>query len=117
VAGLLLQAAAVALLVYLPSGTNGVSMVTMFCVGLFGGAHVLGFTVAGESVSGALAGTSAAIVNGVGFVAAGLLFILPGKLLPGRPGLADFGSALLIMPILLAAGAVAAFFIRETGEE
>lgn len=112
--GVLLQAAAITLLIYLPRETNSVSVVTMFCVGLFAGAHMLGFTVAGESVPGALVGSSAAIVNGVCFIVGGLLQAIPGKLLPDNPDLADYGHALLIMPILLVVGALAGLFIRDT---
>ncbi|MER8096561.1 MFS transporter [Streptomyces goshikiensis] len=115
VVGVLLQAVAVALLIYLPSETNSVSVVTMFCVGLFAGAHMLGFTVAGESVPGGLVGSSAAIVNGICFIIGGLLQAVPGKLLPQSPALADYGHALLIMPILLVLGALAGLFIKDTG--
>ncbi|MFJ4686735.1 hypothetical protein [Streptomyces sp. NPDC088789] len=115
VCGVLLQAAAISLLIYLPSETNSVSVVTMFCVGLFAGAHMLGFTVAGESVPGALVGSSAAIVNGVCFIIGGLLQAIPGRLLPDHPHLSDYGHALLLMPILLVLGALAGFFIHDTG--
>ncbi|MEU7321387.1 MFS transporter [Streptomyces griseoviridis] len=114
VVGVLLQAVAVGLLVYLPRETNSVSVVTMFCVGLFAGAHMLGFTVAGESVPGKLVGSSAAIVNGVCFIIGGLLQAVPSKLLPGSPSLTDYGHALLMMPILLVLGALAGLFIKET---
>ncbi|MFF3018240.1 hypothetical protein [Streptomyces sp. NPDC057939] len=105
VIGVLLQAAAVALLIYLPKETNSVSVVTVFCVGLFAGAHMLGFTVPGR-----LVGSSAAIVNGVCFIIGGLLQAIPGKLLPDSPNLTDYGHALLIMPILLVLGALAGLF-------
>ncbi|WP_411116606.1 MFS transporter [Streptomyces sp. 058-1L] len=90
VVGVLLQAAAVALLIYLPKETNSVSVVTIFCVGLFAGAHMLGFTVAGESA--------------------------PGRILPDSPSLGDYGGALLMMPILLVLGALAGFFIKDTAK-
>ncbi len=115
VVGVLLQAAAVTLLIYLPAATPGVATVVMFAVGLFAGAHMLGFTVAGESVPGALVGSSAAIVNGVCFLLGGVLEAVPGRLLPDDPVLSDYRTALLIMPVLLVAGAVAGLFIRETG--
>ncbi|MFK0173715.1 MFS transporter [Streptomyces sp. NPDC090306] len=114
IVGVLLQAAAVCLLIYLPKETNAVSVVTMFCVGLFAGAHMLGFTVAGESVPGKLVGSSAAIVNGVCFIIGGLLQAVPSKILPDSPMLSDYGHALLMMPILLVLGALAGFFIKET---
>ena len=115
VVGVLLQAVAVALLIYLPASTPGVATVVMFAVGLFAGAHMLGFTVAGESVPGALVGSSAAIVNGVCFVLGGVLEAVPGWLLPAAPRLSDYRTALLIMPVLLVAGALAGLFIRDTG--
>ena len=116
IVGVLLQAAAIALLIYLPKETNSVAMVVMFAVGLFAGAHMLGFTVAGESVSGALVGSAAAIVNGVCFIIGGVLQAVPGKILPTNPSLSDYGGALLMMPILLVVGAVAGFFIKETAQ-
>ncbi|CAM5480718.1 MFS transporter [Streptomyces microflavus] len=116
VVGVLLQAAAVSLLIYLPKETNSVSVVTMFCVGLFAGAHMLGFTVAGESVPGALVGSSAAIVNGICFIVGGLLQAVPGRILPDSPSLGDYGGALLMMPILLVLGALAGFFIKDTAK-
>ncbi|MFJ1636514.1 MFS transporter [Streptomyces sp. NPDC088256] len=117
IVGVLLQAVAIALLIYLPKETTSVSMVVMFAVGLFAGAHMLGFTVAGESVGGALVGSSAAIVNGICFIVGGVLQAVPGRLLPDNPGLSDYGSALLMMPILLVIGALAGFFIKETARE
>ncbi|CAO0833791.1 MFS transporter OS=Streptomyces microflavus OX=1919 GN=Smic_54090 PE=4 SV=1 [Streptomyces microflavus] len=88
----------------------------MFCVGLFAGAHMLGFTVAGESVPGALVGSSAAIVNGICFIVGGLLQAVPGRILPDSPSLGDYGGALLMMPILLVLGALAGFFIKDTAK-
>ena len=116
VVGVVLQAVAVTLLIYLPAATPGVATAVMFAVGLFAGAHMLGFTVAGESVPGALVGSSAAIVNGVCFVLGGVLEAVPGWLLPDAPHLSDYRSALVIMPVLLVAGAVAGLFIRDTGQ-
>ncbi|MFK0224006.1 MFS transporter [Streptomyces vinaceus] len=117
VVGVLLQAIAVSLLIYLPAETNSVSVVTMFAVGLFAGAHMLGFTVAGESVPGALVGSSAAIVNGVCFIIGGILQAVPGRILPDAPVLADYGKALLMMPILLVLGAAAGLFIKDTATD
>ncbi|MFI5616192.1 MFS transporter [Streptomyces sp. NPDC051567] len=116
IVGVLLQAVAISVLIYLPKETNSVSMVAMFAVGLFAGAHMLGFTVAGESVPGALVGSAAAIVNGVCFIVGGVLQAVPGKLLPENPVLSDYGGALVIMPILLLVGAAAGFFIKETAQ-
>ncbi|MEV7405774.1 hypothetical protein AB0N93_36005 [Streptomyces sp. NPDC091267] len=113
--GVLLQGVAVSLLIYLPKETNSVSVVSMFAIGLFAGAPMLGFTVAGESLPGALVGSSAAIVNGVCFIIGVILQAVPGRLLPDAPDLSDYSHALLMMPILLVLGAAAGMFIKDTG--
>ncbi|MFJ5191699.1 MFS transporter [Streptomyces sp. NPDC088394] len=114
VVGVFLQAVAVALLIFLPGNTPGVATVVMFAVGFFSGAQMLGFTIAGESVPGSLVGSSAAIVNGVCFLLGGVLEAVPGRLLPDSPGLGDYRTALLIMPVLLLLGAFAGLFVQET---
>ncbi|MBM7818062.1 MFS family permease [Cellulosimicrobium cellulans] len=112
--GLALQAVAVTLFIYGPAKSAGVSVVIMFAVGLLAGTHMLGFTIAGESVSPALIGSASAIVNGVCFIVGGVLEAVPGRLLPAEnPGLSDYQSALWIMPAVLALGVVCALFLRE----
>lgn len=113
VVGLLLQAVAVALFVYGPSNGKGASMVVMFAVGLFAGTHMLGFTIAGESVPPALIGSASAIVNGVCFIVGGILEAVPGWGLSGTPDLGDYQSVLWIMPAVLVLGALAALALRE----
>jgi hypothetical protein len=51
VVGMFLEAIAVALFIYAPKNGQGASVVIMFSVGLFAGTHMLGFTIAGESVT------------------------------------------------------------------
>ncbi len=109
--GMILQAAAVTVFIYGPTGGAG-SVVVMFGVGLFAGTHMLGFTIAGESVSPTLIGTASAIVNGCCFIVGGLLVAIPSYLLPDEPTLADFRSALWIMPITLLLGALCTLGIR-----
>ena len=109
--GLMLQAAAVTVFIYGPTG-GAASVVVMFGVGLFAGTHMLGFTIAGESVSLTLIGSASAIVNGCCFIVAGLLVAIPGYLLPDAPTLADFRSALWIMPVTLLIGALCTLGIR-----
>ena len=109
--GLILQAAAVTVFIYGPtSGAAGV--VVMFGVGLFAGTHMLGFTIAAESVSGTLIGSASAIVNGCCFIVGGLLIAIPSYVLPDEPTLADFRSALWIMPLTLLLGALCTLGIR-----
>ncbi len=114
VIGLLLQAVAVTLFIYGPANGPGASMVVMFAVGLFAGTHMLGFTVAGESVSPNLIGSSAAVVNGVCFIVGGALQVIPGYLLPNDPTLGDFRAALWVMPVVLVLGALAALALRDS---
>ena len=85
----------------------------MFAVGLFAGTHMLGFTIAGESVSPALIGSASAIVNGVCFIIGGVLEAVPGWSLPDAPEIADFHSALWVMPAVLILGALAALALKE----
>ena len=103
--GLILQAAAVTVFIYGPTG-GAAGVVVMFGVGLFAGTHMLGFTIAGESVSRTLIGSASAIVNGCCFIVGGLLVAIPSYLLPDAPTLADFRSALWIMPVTLLLGAL-----------
>jgi MFS family permease len=114
VVGLVLQACAVALFIYGPSNGAGASAVVMFAVGLLAGTHMLGFTIAGESVAPNLIGSSAAIVNGVCFIVGGILEAVPGRLLPAEnANLSDYQGALWIMPAVLVLGALCALGLRE----
>jgi MFS family permease len=114
---LVLQAVAISIVIYLPAAGNGAVLVAMFAMGLFSGAQMLGFTIAGESVDRRLIGSSAAIVNGFCFIVAGLLTSIPASGLPENPDLADFGSVLWIMPVLLVLGAGTALLLRERSLE
>jgi len=111
--GLALQAVAVALVIYLPTEGKGAALSLMFAIGFFAGAHMLGFTIAGESVPGSLIGSASAIVNGVCFIIGGLLTSIPSALLPEDPTLADFQAALWLIPVVVGVGAVAALLIPE----
>jgi len=114
VVGLGLQAIAVALFIYLPpSSGQAVSAVVMFAVGVLAGAHMLGFTIAGESVPPHLIGSASAIVNGVCFIVGGLLVAVPGRWLPAEPLLGDYQGALWLMPVTLVAGTACAAALRE----
>ena len=111
--GLLLQAIAVALVIYLPAEGKGAALVLMFAIGFFAGAHMLGFTIAGEAVPGSLIGSASAIVNGVCFIIGGLLTSVPSALLPETPTLADFQAALWLLPAVVVVGALAALVMPE----
>jgi predicted MFS family arabinose efflux permease len=109
---LILQTAAITLVIYLPVESNGAAVVLMFAVGLFSGVQMLGFTVAGESIAGSLIGSASAIVNGFCFLIGGLLTSIPSILLPADAALADYQAALWLMPLTLVIGVVAAALLR-----
>jgi MFS family permease len=111
--GLVLQAVAVTLVIYLPTEGKGAALALMFAIGFFAGAHMLGFTIAGEAVSGELIGSASAIVNGVCFIIGGLLTSIPSALLPQDPTLADFQAALWLIPAVVVVGAIAALVMPE----
>lgn len=111
---LVLQAVAIALVIYLPVEGQGVAVALMFAVGLFSGVQMLGFTVAGEAVNGSLIGSASAIVNGFCFIIGGLLTSIPSSLMPAEPGLADYQRALWLLPAVLVVGVVAAALVRAT---
>jgi MFS family permease len=113
VVGLCLQAIAVVLFIYGPNHGRGASMVVMFGVGLFAGTHMLGFTIAGESVKSLLIGSASAVVNGVCFIVGGVLEAVPGWLLPDHALLSDYHHVLWIMPAVLGIGALAALALTE----
>jgi hypothetical protein len=116
--GLAFQAVAVTLFIYGPAKSAGVSVVVMFAVGLLAGTHMLGFTIAGESVPGNLIGSASAVVNGVCFIVGGILEAVPGKLLPtGSPDLGDYRAALWIMPVVLVLGVVFALLLKERRDD
>ncbi len=115
VVGMFLQALAVALFIYAPNRTLGMSAVIMFCVGLFAGTHMLGFTISGEVVKPALIGSAAAVVNGFCFIVGGILQAVPGYMLPETPDLGDYQGVLWLMPAVLLLGAVFTLLLRDPG--
>ncbi len=110
---LALQGVSIALVIYLPTEVEGAALALMFAVGLFSGAQMLGFTVAGESVDASLIGSASAIVNGCCFIVSGLLTAIPTAFLPETPALADYRAVLWLMPAVLAVGVVASLLLRE----
>ncbi|BDV30136.1 MFS transporter [Microbacterium terricola] len=109
---LALEAAAISLVIYLPTESNGIAVALMFAVGLFSGVQMLGFTVAGEAIDGSLIGSASAVVNGFCFLIGGLLTSIPSSLMPADPALADYQAALWLMPVVLVIGIVAASLLR-----
>lgn len=114
--GILLQLAMIALIIFVDNIGEPTLLVLMFLLGLTAGTHMLGFTISGESVSGALVGSASAIVNATCFIIGGIAMSLPAHLLPTgvTPTLGDFQSALLMMPIILVIAFLLSFLVKET---
>jgi MFS family permease len=110
---LIIQATAIALVIYLPNVANGPALILMFAIGLFAGGHMLGFTIAGEAVKGELIGSASAIVNGFCFIFGGLLISIPSQFLPDDPKLSDFQATLWLLPVMVVVGCIAALLIPE----
>lgn len=110
---LLIQATAIALVIYLPDVANGPALILMFAIGLFAGGHMLGFTIAGESVKGELIGSASAIVNGFCFIVGGLLISIPSQFLPNNPTLGNFQATLWLLPAMVIIGCIAALMLPE----
>lgn len=111
--GCALQGVATLGIIYLPHPSRGAALALMFAIGVFCGAHMLGFTVAGESVPGSLVGSASAIVNGICFIIGGLLMALPGWALVENPDLADYQRVLWVIPAALAVGTVVGLMLRD----
>ncbi|MBH0007754.1 nitrate/nitrite transporter [Salinibacterium sp. SWN1162] len=110
---LVFQAAAIALVIYLPNVADGAALVLMFAIGLFAGGHMLGFTIAGEAVKGELIGSASAIVNGFCFIVAGVLTSVPSLFLPDAPTIGSFQDTLWLLPVVVVIGCIAALIMPE----
>lgn len=111
--GLALQLIALCIFIYGPVDAPGASLVVMLAFGLFSGAQMLGFTVAGESVPTRLIGSASSVVNGFCYIIGGILAAVPGWLLISNPSLSDYQHALIGIPIALAVGVVATLLLRD----
>jgi MFS family permease len=79
-AGIVLQLAALAALVYLPALRPAAAMALWLVFGFGAAAHMLAFSAAGDVVKVEQLGTSAAVVNGTMFLVSGLLISRPGAI-------------------------------------
>lgn len=111
VASVVVQAALVAFVISSTFESALVVGVLYFLFGFAAGGSMIPFTMVAEFAGTALAGTSAALVNGIQFVGAGLLMLLPGYLQEG--GFGDSASFYSI-PLILAVSLLATFALPET---
>lgn len=77
-AGSIVQLACALILVYVPGLPIGVDMAICFLFGVANAVHMLTFSSAADVVPPQLIGTSAAFVNGIGFIFGGILIARPG---------------------------------------
>jgi MFS family permease len=76
--GAVVQAVAIAVLVYVPGLGTGVDLALCFILGFANAAHMLAFSTAADVVEPRQIGTSAAVVNGIMFIVGGLAISRPG---------------------------------------
>jgi MFS family permease len=119
--GVVVQAVALAMLLYLPSFTASTGMALCFIFGFANAAHMLAFSTAADVVQPSQIGTSAAIVNGIMFIVGGIMISRPGAriglgleegLHARSLELAQFAAWPLMVAILLALPV--ALVLRET---
>jgi MFS family permease len=121
IAGVVVQTAALSLLLYLPTLSPALAMALCFIFGFANAAHMLAFSTAADVVQPSQIGTSAAIVNGIMFIVGGIMISRPGVrigigleegLQAQSLELAEFAAWPLMLAILIALPV--AFFMRET---
>ena len=121
VIGLVVQLAALAILVYAPILDQTVAVALCFLFGFGNSVHMLAFSSAADVVEAKYIGTSAAIVNGLMFIVGGVMISRPGLraglgleegLIPASLELAQFASRPLVIAIILSL--IIALFMRET---
>lgn len=119
--GIALQAIALALILYGPTFSVAAGMTLYFLFGAFNSVHMLAFSSAADVVEAKFIGTSAAIVNGLMFIAGGIMISRPGFRagLGLEEGIAAASLELVqfaARPLMLAlmAALLLAMFMRET---
>jgi MFS family permease len=119
--GIVVQIAALALLLYLPDLNSVAAMVLCFAFGAGNAVHMLAFSTAADVVKPSQIGTSAAIVNGIMFIVGGIMISRPGVRIglgidagfePKSFALAQYAALPLMVAIVVALAV--AFIMRET---
>lgn len=121
IVGIVIQVAALALLLYAPPMGTAFDMALCFAFGLGNAAHMLAFSTAADVVEPKYIGTSAAIVNGFMFILGGVLISRPGMrvglglesgVAAGTLEMARYAARPLLIAVCLAL--VIALLMRET---
>lgn len=111
--GALAQTVFLAALVFLPTNT-GAATVIMVLIGFCAGAHMLGFTIAGESVPGRLVGTSAAIVNAACFIGGGVMMAIPDWMGVDPDSISSLRGVLWTFVVLMGIGFLFCLPLKES---
>ncbi len=121
IVGMIVQVAALALILYAPPLGVGFNLALCFAFGFGNSVHMLAFSVAADVVEPETIGTSAAIVNGIMFILGGIMISRPGMriglghtegLIPASLELAQFAARPLIISVSIAL--IVSLFMRET---
>lgn len=123
--GALLSLLSVSLLVFVPGWSYGSLLVLFFCIGFFTSTQIISYPFVAESNSAALTGTSVGFVSLIIMGGAAIAQIVFGKLLDlSWDGLIVEGQriyavsayhyAMLMFPITMGIGLLAALLIKET---
>lgn len=118
--GIGLQLAAAVILMSVPQHATASAMLLCFIYGFGAAAHMLAFSTAGDVVPPELIGTASAVVNGVMFLASGVLISLPGQIVARQaaeglqPSMATAEIAGSPITIGLALAFILAALMRET---
>jgi MFS family permease len=119
--GIVVQALALVLLLYVPDLSLSAAMALCFAFGVGNAAHMLAFSTAADVVKPTQIGTSAAIVNGIMFIVGGIMISRPGVRIgwgvdagiePKSLALAQYAAWPLMLAILVALAI--ALMMRET---
>lgn len=117
--GCIAQLITLGALLYLGEVGAAFAMTMCFTFGFFNAAHMLSFSTAADVVAPEQIGTSAAIVNGLMFIAGGFFISAPGARVAeaqaaGLTGLTGAQYAALPLVVALLVALVLCFFMKET---
>lgn len=117
--GIVAQILTLGALLYLGNVGVGFAMTMCFTFGFFNSAHMLSFSTAADVVKPEQIGTSAAIVNGLMFIAGGFFISAPGARVAeaqatGLTGLAGAQYAAMPLVVALLVALLLSFFMKET---
>jgi MFS family permease len=126
--GCALQLCVIVVAMMMSAPSVELASVLFFLWGFMAGGSMLPYAIGAELVPATLIGTSAAIVNAVQFIVAGVMMAIPGRVLSGTGLIARFAEiegsaagstsdyrwAIAIYPIVLGGALILHLFLKET---